>query len=855
MRAFFLLAASLLSFSCISQAAGGQNLLQAIAFFESEAGVKFSYDPEVLGLIDRKFDTKNTDLPSFIETVENSLPLTIDQVNEQHYTISLAQAEFHLIVTDSTTREAIFPEMGGVLLLNGQPVQSVQSNDEWTFSYKPSVRDSVEVYVPGYVRQRITFRQLLNSTHLTLPLSLITLHLKKVVIEDYLTSGINMDPAGQSISIHTADLPLLPGETDGDLFASLAALPGITTPDNRPGNLFIRGSSTDQSLILFDNIPIYHRGHYFGTISPYNPKVVEEVKVYRNGYHPRMGGRVGGAVEIQSDHQPALHPKTGLGTNSLYAMGYTKVPLAGKKVGISLGARRSYPYSFSSPKLRAISQMVFAASALTDSAGKVQENIDVLFEDYHARITFQPNRKNELYFTSIFTRSKTEFTTNVPEENQVKNVGFNFQWKYAITRKAKSSLSVTVSDYDYSYLIGMAIQNATPGVSGGYSLNGIKDYSIQEEVDIKLPNANSLQTGVDYQLQQTYFKYSLTNPRDTIPVILGDQAEAQSFSPFANFEWNSLRKLYAQIGVRATYYDLTNNLQVTPRLFVNYYPHQALTLKGSLGWYRQYLSQVKNLEFSSGGFDNELWLLARANNNIISGTQAMVGGVVSVNSWIFDLEGYYKTADNVTYHSDKRFYNNRGIYLTADHAMYGVDFFIKKKVNESVAIWTGYSWNQSKVALDSALDITYDSKYSQPNVFYLGGLVERGRWKLSAGWRLNSGLTSRSLDMIQAENLFLEETSRRQSGGRPGGNSGLTNPFDALPYRYPAVHMLDISASYTIPPTEERRLSATFGVSLINAYNQVNMTDIVTRKGNPVPRLKERDAIQFAPNLMVMIEW
>ena len=84
-------------------------------------------------------------------------------------------------------------------------------------------------------------------------------------------------------------------------------------------------------------------------------------------------------------------------------------------------------------------------------------------------------------------------------------------------------------------------------------------------------------------------------------------------------------------------------------MLVNYDLTMNLTLKGSTGWYNQYLSQVKNLEFGGGGFDNELWTLANdLQGNVIHGQQSMIGAVYNKNEWIVDVEVFTKTANNIT---------------------------------------------------------------------------------------------------------------------------------------------------------------------------------------------------------------
>ena len=277
------------------------SLQDALSYYQSQ-GTNFSYDTDLVSQTSIDFDFRNGDLQGFINYLSEKTPFAAQFLQEEYYAILLNEVAYSVRVVDSTSREVLDPE-SVILLVNDQPVSIRKESSTLTFNYKPKRGDQLSVFVFGYQPKMVPLRVLLGRRNLEVSVSPHVHELESVVIQDYLTKGINMEPSSQSIRIEVSDLPLLPGETDGDLFASLVALPGITTPDNRPGNLFIRGSSTDQSLILFDGIPIYHRGHYYGTISPYNPKMVSNVNVYRNGFHPRYGGRVGGAVEINSEDQ------------------------------------------------------------------------------------------------------------------------------------------------------------------------------------------------------------------------------------------------------------------------------------------------------------------------------------------------------------------------------------------------------------------------------------------------------------------------------------------------------------------------------------------------------------------------
>ncbi|KAJ1444076.1 hypothetical protein B484DRAFT_426406 [Ochromonadaceae sp. CCMP2298] len=612
MRVLVVFTIHLIAFSVCAQSAKNVSLTEALSSYEESLDITFSYDAELLSIVDEKLLFEASDFNSFKQQLETNLPLKMVQIDDKYYTISSVETVYSLSVADSIDDTPILQEVGVQVLVNRAPIETIFENGKWVFNYKPDAASIVEVYSDGYVLSAISLGDLMNKKHLRVSLDLRTKYLNTVVIEDYITKGINLSPSEQHIKINVGDLPLLPGETDGDIFASIAALPGITIPDGRAGNLFIRGSETDQSLILFDNIPVYHRGHYYGTISPYNPKVVKNVEVYRSGFHPRLGDRVGGAIVINSDQPNETEDSQfGIGANTLFGTAYGKASL------------------------------------------------------------------------------------------------------------------------------------------------------------------------------------------------------------------------------------------VMPRLLVNYDATKWMTLKGSTGLYNQYLSQVKNLEFGGGGFDNGLWSLADDESGfVISGTQSTLGAVMNFDQWVVDIEAFNKTANNITVY-EERIINPNSIYFTMDQQTQGIDLLLKREISSEASVWMGYSYHNSKITLDTTDQVTYLSKYVQPHVWYVGGSYSKNRWKLSAGWKYSSGLNAKSLDIIYARVIYERMAARNPEMPPP-------NPFLGLENRYPNVYQLDTSASYSIPKSHERKWNASIGLSLINVLDQENLTDRAFRGQDG---FVDRAAIGFAPNLMLLVEW
>ena len=96
---------------------------------------------------------------------------------------------------------------------------------------------------------------------------------------------------------HISALPNL-GEVD--IFRSLQFLPGVQLGSGETSELYIRGGSPDQNLMLLDWMPIYQTGHMFGFISGISANSVKDVQVYKVSIPPKYGGRISSVIDISS---------------------------------------------------------------------------------------------------------------------------------------------------------------------------------------------------------------------------------------------------------------------------------------------------------------------------------------------------------------------------------------------------------------------------------------------------------------------------------------------------------------------------------------------------------------------------
>ncbi|MEM9896323.1 MAG: TonB-dependent receptor [Bacteroidota bacterium] len=822
--------------------------------------ISFSFDAELLRYVSIPRSIRSTsELSSYLE---QNTALRLNDLGDGNYLIVPVEAFLTINLIESTNRKVeafhidVIDKNRNVLyqdfLDTVQPI---------SFNWTPKPNDTLRILSSAHDPVQYTTRELLLDLQKEVKLKEKLTYLQEVVVKDYLTRGVNLDLSNQTTEMQMADLALIPGETDGDVLASLTTLPGLNTPDSRAGNLFIRGSSSDQNLILFNNIPIYHRGHYFGTISPYNPSMVSEVIVTKNGVSPEMIGRVGGSVRINSPSELKDYNTYGLGLNTLYGNAFVKKQLS-EKMAIGVSARRSVPSSILSPKLREISQMVYSGTiVLNPQSGVSLSDIDVVYSDLNLNFLWKPNEKHAVLLSALNTDNSTSYDVGQGmsqnmEEHAFDNQGFSIEWSHSYSDKLKGKLVTALSDYNSNYfnqqenLMGQAIDR--------FSRNGLRDFQATYSLDFTAENFNTFTVGAATQNTEVSFSnrdISIMQP----PVNVAETERGSIHAIFGNAKMISFGNFYFQAGGRLQYNAVTKQLYLSPRLLANYDLTRNLTMKGSTGRFFQHLSQVKYLQFGNAGFDNELWRLAGFDGlNVLQSDQSMVGTVLTRGRFLVDLELYRKKVANVNYANTFTLEPGTS-YSTASWNIKGLDLFAKLELAEGIALWGSYEYTEQTINFDSLESTSYAYKYNRPHRLKLGGLWQTGSWKLSYSYKLLSGMYGRSIDLItDLDEIRIKQPPPNQGmmppptpGSRPVGRSAT---LEDLPTRYDYFSSFDIFVTKAFSAPEKRKWKAVVGLSLINIFDRENEIDQV-RGGPEFQNLLPRSGLGFTPNLNITITW
>jgi hypothetical protein len=209
------------------------------------------------------------------------------------------QASVQGIITSSDT-DAPLEGVAVVLERGGQPVYGTRTDRNGYYQIggiSPGTY-SLRARHPGHVEhgQGVTFGR---GEHLTVNLQLEP---EVVAIE-----GLVVSPAEGSVArelgrqrITPAELRLVPVPAgSGDLASYLQTLPGVVTTGDRGGQLFVRGGTPAENLVLVDGIPIFQPFHILGFFSAFPEDLVSSVDFYAGGFGARYQGRTSSVLDVQ----------------------------------------------------------------------------------------------------------------------------------------------------------------------------------------------------------------------------------------------------------------------------------------------------------------------------------------------------------------------------------------------------------------------------------------------------------------------------------------------------------------------------------------------------------------------------
>ncbi|MFT5885583.1 MAG: hypothetical protein ACI9IP_002043 [Arcticibacterium sp.] len=504
-------------------------------------------------------------------------------------------------------------------------------------------------------------------------------------------------------------VPVVFGEAD--VLKVVTTLPGVKTTGEASTGLNVRGGSTDQNLILFNDAPVYNPSHFFGMFSAFNPEVIESVELYKSSIPAQYGGRLASVLNINSREGSKEKFQGSAGIGLLTSRLNIEGPLNKGKTSFILGGRTTY------------------ANWLLDKLPEPYKGSTASFYDLNLDISHEINEKNNLYFSGYL--SDDSFNLNSDTLFEYGNRNFSFRWRHIYNDKLTGSVSTGYTNYFYkissenqrqtAYKLGFDINqsffkahfnyylsdkhNLDFGVNslyyklhpGSYLPLGNESLVLPDEI----PAEQALETAIylsdafsisDKLMLDAGIRFSVFN-------YLGPHDVAQYAEGLPRTEINLVNTINSKGGIIKTY--------GTPeyRASLRYAFNNNFSVKAGFNTQQQYIHSISN---TASIAPTDVWKLSDTNIKPQSGNQISIGVYNNLKSSVIEtsVELYYKSIKNfLDYKSGAQLTLNHHLetdVISTKGKAYGAEFLIKK-VRGKLNGWLSYTWSRILLKQDDPI--------------------------------------------------------------------------------------------------------------------------------------------------------
>lgn len=723
--------------------------------------------------------------------------------------------------------------------------------------------DTLVISYVGYEEKQVLADYFFDPDCQQITLSYTTFSENFVVVTDYLTDGISLNDNGTHTQIKPNQEGTLPGQAEPEILETIQFLPGVTSPDGSASNLSIRGSSADQNLILWEDIPIYHAAHYFGMISAFNPYIIKEVDVYKSGFDAARGGRIAGVIDLKSYDQNIQSSKFTAGSNMINAFLNGNISLLKNKAAVVFSMRHSLSGIWRSPTYKSITERISQGELLQGLASNeilqdLQIKEDFNFFDSHLKASYQFSEKDELniaafygnnYFKDVILNGDARYRQT--DTLDLQNNGLSISWSHQWSDRFQSRLLGIHSNYNYDYIYDLS------NLGANRSIQGIKkSHILENQLHWTNKYLFDFKMKVDFGYQLNYFDIDFSIQRRRNEQSRRDESQMEKaliHTFYATLETPTLEKIGGELGLRWSHFELTDKAYFEPRLRLWYNLSDSWNFQFQAGRYHQFVSQLIEIDGDNSNLNIPVWaFIGEKQAPILTADQLFFGVVYDNHDWLVDLQVYHKKVMGLSTLSISFEEDFSDKYHVGNSLSKGLDLLIKKRWG-NFRSWISYSFARSDYQFNSFFDKNFPSPVDQRHVLQLANTWQMGAFDFSLGWKISSG---QPYSLI--ENFEVVEREMNMGTGPNLSIRSLNNEFNSgnLPFN----HQLDASVVYNLIPKNHDKWNAVFGLSLYNIYNQKNINNrsfFITNSPNTSPQLNylEQVNLGFTPNIVVRFEW
>jgi len=622
------------------------------------------------------------------------------------------------------------------------------------------------------------------------------------------TSVISVTPKDMS------KMPAIGGQPD---FAQyLQVLPGVISTGDQGGQLYVRGGTPVQNMLLLDGVLIYNPFHSIGIFSVFDMDIMSSADVYTGGFGAEFGGRVSSVMDIKTRDGNKKRISGKVDVSNIQSQILLEGPLV--KLKDDRKTALSFILSGKGSYLEPASKFFYKYAG--------ERGLPYSFWDLYGKLTLSTLNGTRWNVFGFKFNDIVNYTDVVKYKWDNWGIGSNF---LIVPGDVPITLTGALSYSKYN--------------SGLYE----KNVNSLTEPNKYIPTATTSLRGFVFNLAINYYlgKHVLNVGIESsgfntnyIPYINGiAQVDEDDYgdgttdiSFFAKFKYNLRNKLLIEPSFRLQCYFSLGEVSPEPRLALKYNILRNLRLKLAGGLYSQNLVAITSDQdvvslfngFLSSPLDNEL-----LDYNMISGkevkgrlqkSQHIIAGLEydPISQISINLEGYYKNFSQLISVNRYKMIDSDKDFIWEKGRAYGGDVTVKYD-NKGFYVWLVYSlgWVKRTDGLVS-YNPHFDRRHNV-NLLLSYAFGKRRSWQIDARWNFGTGFP-----FTQTQAYYPHYVPSHISDDYVSANEEVYFMLaDLNQARLPSYHRLDLGAKKKFFLGERNSLE--LSLSFSNVYNYKNI--------------------------------
>ncbi len=464
---------------------------------------------------------------------------------------------------------------------------------------------------------------------------------------------------------------------EGDVVKAVLTLPGVKSVGEASGGFNVRGGSSDENLILFNENTIYNPSHLFGIFSSFNPDVVSGVDIYKSSIPAEYGGRLSSVMKVTSKEGDLRRVRGSLGIGVLTSRAQLEGPVFRDKTTFVLAGRTTY------------SDWILKRLPKNSAYSGAEAG----FFDVNAGLTHRFTPADQLQLSFYYARDRFQLADNVAGNYSNLNASIIYR------HKAQDSPSwMVAAGYDrYSNLTGdhswsYAAYDLTTQINQAFLKGWWKNTFDRHELSF------------GGQLVGYFMEPGIREAFGDLSVISDRLPSEQGWEPavFVSDLFNISSEWSVEAGARLLGYYSTADKKFYAgpefRLSGKYSPTETLSFKAGFNSMRQNIHLISNTSSIS---PMDTWKLSDASVRPSTGWQSSAGVYWTQSDWGLDFsaEAYWKQSRYaLDYRPGARLAMNPNLaedLIPIRTRAYGVELMVKKPAGKLTG-WVSYSYSRAR---------------------------------------------------------------------------------------------------------------------------------------------------------------